>query len=133
MSDESAGDTALKIWSGVPGGAVLEVSLASTAETWAGGARLIVSHPDGFRTEEMWGHADLHPGPKQRALEAPNGYTVRVRVGFAGSDQVWVTIAARIIKPDGSQFGSGYSYLVSGRSPEVERATIIAVTKKSDR
>jgi hypothetical protein len=108
MSDESAGDTALKIWSGVPGGAVLEVSLASTAETWAGGARLIVSHPDGFRT-------------------------VRVRVGFAGSDQVWVTIAARIIKPDGSQFGSGYSYLVSGRSPEVERATIIAVTKKSDR
>lgn len=126
-------DTALKIWSGVPDGAVLEVSLASTAETWTGGARLVVSDPDGSGTEQMWGHDDLRPGPKRCALEAPRGYTVRVRVGFAGTDQVWVTIEARIVKSDGSQFGSGYSYMVSGRSPEVERATIIAVTKKPDR
>ena len=124
-------DTALKIWSAVPDGSTLEVSLTSAAGSWAGGARLIVSEPDGSSSEEIWSHAELNPGPKESALETPNGYTVRVRVGFAGSEPVQVAIVARIVKGDGSQFGSGYSFPVSGSSSDVKRATIIAVTKKS--
>jgi len=122
-------DTALKIWSNVPDRSILEVWLESETDTWAGGARLVTSRPTGSQQEEQVVHAQLSPGPKRQTLVAGRGYTVRLRVAFAGSAATTVMMRARIVKPGGSTYGSPWGYRVRGTNAEVQRATVIAVAK----
>jgi hypothetical protein len=124
-------DTALKIWVGIPAGSRLEVSIESASTQWGSDAHLVIAHPGGTQDEQDWSHDELHPGPRTLVLEGGNGYTVGVRVSFTGSVPVNATIRARVVKPDGSVYGSAYAYTVSGTAIEVARSSIIAVTKRS--
>ena len=119
--------SAYKLWTKVPNGSRLEVSLDSEDEEFVGGARLV----DDQGVEEPWTHEQLHPGPMPRKLSVPRVYTVRVRVAFTGKETATVEIKARIVKQDGANHGDPYSYTVSGKNEDIERATIVIATLKS--
>ncbi len=123
-------DTALKIWINVPDESRLEVSLDSEADSWSGNARLVTSPQSGSQQQVQWSHAQLHSGPKRHPLASGRGYTVRVRVAFTGEEAATVTMRSRIVKSNGTTYGAPWAYRVRGTNGEVQRATVIAVTKK---
>ncbi len=117
--------SSLRAWQNVPDGSKLELRLECSGD-FVGGARLVTD----TGAEQQWAHTDLNPGPKRKTLRSPRDYVVRVRVGFVKSDQVSVTLVARIAKPDGNTHGNLYRHTVSGKREQVRRATIIVKTKK---
>lgn len=119
--------SAIKIWSKVPDRSTLEIQLESNDENWVGGARLV----DDEGNEELWTHAQLHPGPMIRELRVPHLYTVRLRVGFLASEPSSVDMHALILKPDGTVHAGPWSHTVAGKKDDIARASLVIATLKS--
>jgi hypothetical protein len=119
----------LQIWNRVPDRSTFELAVTgdgpAAKQTFVASARLLVDNG----AEEQWVDADLHPGPKTKRLASPRSYVVRIAVFFSG--QATATIQARILKPDGSVHANPYTFAVSGKNGDTQRATILIVTQKT--
>jgi len=113
----------------IPDGSKLVLSVVEGDGTGPGSfvanARLVIS--DG--TEENWEDAQIHPGPKtSKRLKSPDNYVWRVFVGFRSKLTSTAVVNAEIRKPDGTPFGSTFSFEATGRNGDEARATIVAMT-----
>lgn len=113
----------------IPDGSKLVLSVVDGDGTDPGSfvanARLVVS--DG--SEENWEDAQIHPGPKaSKRLKSPDNYVWRVFVGFRSKQTSTAVVNAEIRKPDGTPFGSTFSFEAKGKNGDEARATIVAMT-----
>jgi hypothetical protein len=121
MPDFSA--KALNVWSRVPAGCHLELGVGSGDATFLGynaNARVLNATGD----EEEWGHDDLRGKPKSYAIGSP--LEVRVAVTFAS--QGVAEVYARVVKADGTTYGSPYKCAIGGKAGDTGRVSILAMT-----
>ena len=117
------------IWTQVPDGSKLEVSVTLAANS-AGTAFVANAYCDVDQgTDEEWVHGDLVPGPKEKALVSPRMYGIRINALFADTKQTTVEVEARVIEPNGQTKEPRFCHQLSGTTGDTDFVRLMIATK----
>jgi hypothetical protein len=75
-------------------------------------------------------HKKIADGDARISLVSPRIYTAMLTVNFTGPANATVTLKARVVKPAGGVHGAPFSESITGKNPRVEKAALLAVTRK---
>jgi hypothetical protein len=104
-----------KDWINVPDGSSYELSLTTVQGAGTGSADIV----DDQGTQTTWNDAKIHPGPASLPLKSPRFYNVILTVALTKKGTNELKVEAKVVKPDGSAYGTNYVDTVKGKNGSI--------------